>query len=304
MTFRRTTTLIALAAGVVAVPAAAQADTLETPVAGADNLAAGGGWHAWSAARPDGRFRLQLRRPDGTVLTPDIPPFGAPVDPAIGTRGGADGINTPASRRISAVYSRCAGTSALAGCDVHALNLTTLEEARVPALATRTYSETVPSLNGGRWSFVRRGGGPRKGTYHYSDRSGELLRLSPTIARDTATSQSRMAFTYDSSRGFGIQVRRSSGEGTALVPAAGLEREPLSPQITRYRVGWLIAGPDATHVFQTTRFAGSGGPYGATVQEAPRTLPAPTSSAAGNASALFDRYIAPDGIRRIDPAIR
>lgn len=300
----RTSRILAVGTGLLLTFApAARADSLETPVSQGANFASAAGWQAWSAAQPDGSHRLQLRRPDGAVVTPEIPAFGAPVDPAIGTRGGADGINTPASRRLSAVYSRCAGSSALAGCDVYALNLTTLAEERIPALASRTYSETVPTLTFGNYSFVRRGGGTRKGTYAYSERGG-LKRLSPTLARETATSISRMAFTYNSSRGFGVQIRRSSGDGEALVAAARLERQPLSPGITRYRAGWLIAGDDATRVFQTRRFAGSGGPFSLTVTEAPRTLPPGVRSAAGDASTLFSRYLDATGVQRIDPAIR
>ena len=302
---RITPTIAALAAGLgLAAAPVARADRLETPVEAGANLAAAAGWQAWSTETAPGTHRLQLRRPDGSVTTPEIPAFGAPVDPAIGTRGGADAINTPASRRLSAVYSRCAGDSALAGCDVFALDLTTLTEEKVAALATKAYSETVPSLTFGNWSLVRRGGGPAKGTYAYSERSGRLRRLSPTLARETATSVSRMAFTYNSSRGFGLQIRQSSGDGRPLVAAARLQLEPRSPQLTRYRAGWLLPGDGVTRVFQTRRFAGSGGPFTLRVDEAPRTLPAGVRSAAGDSSTLFERYLDEEGVQRIDPAIR
>ena len=165
MIHRRTPTLLALASGLLIAVASAQADSIETPVAQGANLASSAGWQAWSAAQADGTNRLQLRRPDGTILTPDVPAFGAPVDPAIGTRGGVDGTNTPASRRLSAVYSRCAGSSRLRGCDVYALDLTTVREEKVAALASKAYSETAPSVTFGTYSFVRRGAGARKGTY-------------------------------------------------------------------------------------------------------------------------------------------
>ncbi|MDQ3630318.1 MAG: hypothetical protein M3417_03385 [Actinomycetota bacterium] len=307
MTHRTSTAFLALGAGLALAGApAARADTLETPAVGGANFTSAAGWQAWSAPSTDGTHRLRLRRPDGTVLTPEIPRFGAPADPAIGTRGGADGINTPASRRLSAVYSRCAGSSTLAGCDVYALDLTTLVEERVHALASKTYSETVPSLTFGNWSFVRRGGGTRKGTYSYLERgrSRGLVRLSPTLARATASSLGRMAFTYNSGRGFGVQIRQSSGEGGTLVAAARLEREPVSPQITRYRAGWLLPGDGVTRVFTTRRFAGSGGPFELVVDEAPRTLPATARSAAGDSATLFSRYLDSRGVQRIDPAIR
>lgn len=299
------TTALTVAFAFASEPAA-HADRLETPVERGANVASAAGWQAWSAGRPDGTHRLQLRRPDGTVVTPPIPAFGSPVDPAIGTRGGADGVNTSGSRRLSAVYSRCAGSSALAGCDIHALDLTTLREERVPALASKTYSETTPSLTFGNWSFVRRGG-PRPGVYSYLERSasGRLLRLSPTLARETATSQSRVAFTYRSGTGFGVQIRRSSGDGPALAAAGRLTSAPVSPQITRYRAGWLLPGSDATRVIVTKRFVGSEGrQYATDAAEASRTLPAGVLSAAGDASSLFTRYLDDDGIQRIDPAMR
>ena len=299
--------LLALGVTALALGAApaAQADTLETPVAGGANLASAAGWQAWSAERADGTHRLRLRRPDGAVITPAIPAFGAPVDPAIGTRGGGDGINTPASRRLSAVYSRCAGPSSLSGCDVHALNLTTLKEARVPALATRAYSETAPSLNLGNWSVVRRGGGPRPGVYGFRERSGALRRLTSTLARETATSQSRVLFSYRTSRGFGVQLRRSSGDGPVRIAASGLDRLPVSLQLTRYRAGWLLPRPDATRAFLTARFVGSEGrQYPLGVHEASRTLPAGVLSAAGDSSRQFTHYLDADGIQRIDPAVR
>jgi len=296
--------VLALGTGLLLAAAPAQADRLETPAERAANLASAAGWQAWSAAQSDGRHRLQLRRPDGAVLTPEIPAFGAPVDPAIGTRGGSDGINTPASRRLSAVYSRCTGSSVLAGCDVYALDLTKLTEAKVAPLASKAYSETSPSVTLGNWSFVRRGSASGKGTYAYIERNGRVRRLSPIVAFETATAQSRMVFTYRSGRGFGVQVRQSSGDGRPLIAAEGLAKAPVSPQLTRYRAGWLVPGDDATRVFQTRRFAGSGGPFTLKVVEAARTLPAGVRSAAGDASTLFDRYLDSAGVQRIEPGIR
>jgi hypothetical protein len=171
---------------------------------------------------------------------------------------------------------------------------------------SKTCSETVPSLTFGNWSFARRGGGTRKGTYSYLERgrSRGLVRVSPTLARETASSQGRMAFTYNSSRGFGVQIRESSGEGGTLVAASRLTRQPVSPQITRYRAGWLLPGDGPTRVFQTRRFAGSGGPFVLRVDEAPRTLPDGVRSAAGDSAKLFVRYLDTRGVQRIDPAIR
>jgi hypothetical protein len=287
-----------------ALPAAAHADRLETAAPGAANLASGGGFQAWSAPQPDGTHRLTVRRPDGTVLTPDIPAFGAPVDPSIGTTlaMGAQG-NSLADRGLSAVYARCEGDSATRDCDVFRYDLSREEESRVAALATPGASETAPSVNLGTWAFARRGG-RRPGTYTYSARRDRLRRLTATVALETAVSPTRIAFTYRSSRGGGVQIRRASGEGRALVAAAGLQTTPVSVQVTRYRAGWLVPGADATRVFQTRRFAGSGGPHPLLVAEAPRTLPAGVTSATGDTSTLFRRYADAQGIQVIDPPIR
>ena len=287
-----------------ALPAAAHADRLETAAPGAANLATGGGFQAWSAPQADGTHRLTIRRPDGVVLTPDIPAFGAPVDPSIGTTlaRGARG-NSAADRGLSAVYSRCEGASVSENCDVFRFDLFGQEESRVEALATPGASETAPSVNLGTWAFARRGGA-RPGTYSYTTLGKRLRRLTPTLALETAVSPTRVAFTFRTSRGGGVQVRRASGEGRPLQAASGLATTPRSVQVTRYRAGWLVPEAGATRVFQTRRFAGSGGPFRLAVDEAPRTLPAGVTSAVGGTSALFLRYLDGEGVKTMDPAIR
>lgn len=285
------------------LPAAAQADSLETPAPNAQNLVSAAGWHAWSGVDANGNAKLQLRKPDGTVFTPDIPSFVSPVDAAIGTRGGVAGDNTPAGRRLSAVYSRCkSAPSAPRSCDVWALDLTTLREAKVAALARPGVDETAPSVTFGNWTVVRRGGA-RQGTFAYSERGG-LKRLTTRLATETATSTSRSAYVLSTSKGFTVQIRRSSGDPGTLVPAARLSTRPVSLALTRYRAGWLMPESDATHVFLTKRFAGSGGPFKLSVGEASRTLPKGVRSAGGDASTLFTHYADAAGILRIDPAIR
>jgi hypothetical protein len=286
-----------------ALPAAAHADRLETAAPGAANLATSAGYQAWSTPQADGTHRLTLRRPDGTVLVPDIPAFGAPVDPALGTTLGVSPAgNDLAGRSFSAVYARCEGASTTQNCDIFRYDIFRGVEERVDYLSTRAYSETAPSVNFGAWAFARRGGA-RPGTYAYSYYSNRLRRLTSTVALETATSAARLAFTYRSSRGFGVQVRNVSGT-RVLVPVAGLQTAPRSVQVTRYRVGWLLPGADATRVFQTRRFAGSGGPFPLVVVEAPRTLPAGVTAAAGDASFLFRRYVDAEGVKTIDPSIR
>ena len=183
-----------------------------------------------------GRWRLTVRAPDGAVTTPAIADFGAPPRAQIGSTGFA-----VAGRRLLAVYSRCQGASATAGCDVYAFDLRAGTEERIAQLSSRSYSETAPSIELGRIAFVRRGGGPRPGLYYYALGSKAApKRLTSTLARETATNGTRVAYTYNSSRGGGLAVRQLSGHGSALVPVSRRPAVPRSPLLTRYNASWLL----------------------------------------------------------------
>jgi hypothetical protein len=289
---------LALATAVLAAGAAtASADSLVAAAPGARNLTANGGYLVWAQPAAGGRWRLAVRAPGGTVTTPAIADFGAPPVAQIGSTGFAI-----AGRRLLAVYSRCQGTSALAGCDVYAYDLRAGTEERIAALSSRTYSETVPSIELGRIAFVRRGGGPRPGLYYYALGSKSApKRLSTILARETATNGTRVAYSYNSSRGGGVAVRRLSGADGVLVPVSRQPVVPRSPLLTRYNAAWLLQGG---HVQATQRFAGSGGPFQLRVVEANRALPATTDSLALN----HDRTSAPyyldaEGVKVAAPAL-
>jgi len=288
---------VALAALVALVPAApAAADTLETPAPGARNLAAAGGWQAWAAPTVTGRWRLMLQAPDGSVSAPAIADFGAAPDPAIGSdRRAFDG------RRLLVVYSRCAGDSALAGCDVFSFQLNgSAGEERVARLASETYSETAPALALGRFSFVRRGGGPRKGVYVWSVGSAARpVRISAVLARETATNGGRVAYAYNSSRGGGLVIRRPGVPGGVLQPAARQELVPSSLGLDRYRATWLVGA----RPLQTARFAGSGGPYPLRVLPADRALPPGTTSVVTSGNRIT-RALTSQGVTTLVPALR
>ena len=243
-----------------------------------------------------------VRAPDGTVSTPALPAFGAPVDPSIGTLGGVGGANTAASRRLSAVYARCSGASTSRGCDVYAYDLTRGTERKVDALARRGVQERAPSVNLGTWVLARNGAGVT-GTWSYSTHRG-VRRLSRYPAVETAASPARVAYTLDTEYGWSVHIRQPSGRGRPLIASSGGLERPWSPRVTRYRAGWLEPGTAATRVVLTERYAGSGGPYTLRVGAAARTLPAGVTSGAGDADTLFTRYLGGDGVRRIDPTIR
>jgi hypothetical protein len=289
---------LALATGVLAATTAvASADSLVVAAPGARNLTANGGYLVWALPSAGGRWRLAVRAPNGAVSTPAIADFGAPPAAQIGSTGFAI-----AGRRLLAVYARCQGASALAGCDVYAYDLRAGTEQRIAALSSRTYSETAPSIELGRMAFVRRGGGPRPGLYTYSLGSKSApRRLSSVLARETATNGSRVAYTYNSSRGGGLVVRRLSGEGGVLVPASRQPAVPLSPLLTRYNAAWLLQDG---RVQATDRFAGSGGPFELRVRDANRALPATTTSIAlRNDRTSAPYYLDAEGVKVAAPAL-
>ena len=294
----RTATVALLAATLLATGAtAAGADTLVTAAPGARNLTANGGYQAWAAPAAGGRWRLTVRAPDGSVTTPPVADFGAPPRPQIGsTQFAASG------RRLLAVYSRCQGASATAGCDVYAYDLAAGTEQKVPQLASKSYSETAPSIELGRLAFVRRGGGPRPGLYAHTLGSGTSpRRLTTRLARETANNGSRVAFTYNSSNGGGVAVRRLSGQGEVLVPVSRQPVVPRSPLLTRYNAAWLLQDG---RVQATDRFAGSGGPFELRVRNANRALPPTTNSIAlrsDRTSAPY--YLDAEGVKTAAPAL-
>jgi hypothetical protein len=200
------------------------------------------------------------------------------------------------------VYSRCQGASAIAGCDVYAYDLAAGTERKIPQLASKSYSETAPSIELGRLAFVRRGGGPRPGVYYWALGSSKApKRLTSILARETATNSTRVAYTYNSSHGGGLAVRLLSGHGSVLVPVSRQPVVPRSPLLTRYNAAWLLQDG---HVQATRRFAGSGGPFTLSVVDANRALP-PTTDSLGlrsdRTSAPF--YLDAEGVKLAAPAL-
>jgi hypothetical protein len=282
----------------LAAAAPACADELETPAPRATDLAAGGGFQAWAAPTPEGRWRLTVRAPGGAVSQPAIADFGFPPNASIGSDRLAAG-----GRRLLAVYSRCEGRSSRIGCDVYAYDLRANTEERLDAISTRGASETAPSLSGGVLAYVRRGAGvTRTGVYvlNMGRRGAVPRRISPQLARETATNASRVAFAYRSSRGGGLAVRRASGDGGVLTLAARAGQVPRSILLSRYRASWLLfeEGDAGPRVFTTGRLRSA--PL--TVIEARRRLPPDTDSIALLRERV-ERYLAVDGVRTIAPPL-
>jgi opacity protein-like surface antigen len=276
----RTTSLSLLAAAALAVTAApaAQADTLVTKApAGSTNLAFGGGHLAW--AQPEGdAFRLVVRKPDGTITTPAIPAFETAPDPAIGTIYGADFKKT-----LYAVFSRDG--------DIKKLDLATGVESAVKGAATSAYRESAPSLNEGTLAFVRRGGA-RNGVHVLSTRKGTVKRISATMARETATNGTRVAYTVSS----GLRIVRISGEGRALRVGGDDLRSIV---LTRYQAAWVTG--DGT-LQRTDRFAGSGGPYTLQVRDTARQPEGLVSIAVGE-TFNQNRYLDAEGVKAGDQTL-
>lgn len=268
------------AAAVLAVPAAARADTLVVPAPGASNLVAAGGYLVWSEPAPDNRARLVVRAPDGAVTRPAIATFPAGVRAQIGSTGFA-----VAGRRTVAVYERDG--------DIAELDLKTGRESTLRRISSSAYRERLPSIQYGRLVFVR-SGGRRDGVYYWPG-SGTPRRISAAIPSETAFNGTRAAWTARTT----VVIKRVSGKGRAsVVPTLPL---PHSLVVTRYRVGWLI---DGGQVFMTPRFGGSGGPDTVTrADHAKRDLPPNTNSVALRGGDI-GWYLDPDvGIFRVDPRL-
>lgn len=285
---------VALGSGVIAPPVAA--DTLEIPSAGARNIASAGGHLAWAAPSEYGGWRLVVRDPDGVVRVPAIGAFGAAPDPAIGSdRFAIDG------RQIVVVYSRCNGTSSTRGCDVFRFQLDGDNgEERIAKLATTEYSETAPSIASGRYTFVRRGGASSgTGVHYWRGDASAPRRVSRTIARETATNGTRVAYAYDSSRGGGLAVRRLSGEGNVLTPASRRSGVPRSIVLDRYRATWLVART----AFQTGRLTGARTTADVAVRRGSRSVPEGTDSITATTNRVT-RALTPLGVVALSPALR
>jgi hypothetical protein len=287
--------VLAVAALAGTVPAA-QADTLLSAAPGARNLAAGGGYAAWAAPTGDGHWRLMVRDRAGAVTAAPVATFGTAPDPSIGS-------DAFIGSRMVVVYSRCSGTSAVRGCDVHRLDLASGKESKVSGAATRSYSETAPSIANGRLGFVRRGGA-RNGVYvlvsSYSDRAPHLNRIDGHIARETSTSHSRIAFLYRNAKGQDdITIAQQDGHNRRLMTRA----KPgvlFNVVATRYKVGWLEHATGSVVAKMTDRVNPSD--EKPTIRTGKRPLPASTQSAVADSSHIV-AYLDAEGYKRLDPAI-
>lgn len=107
-----------------------------------------GGWLVWSRRDDDGRYGLVARSPEGTGVRLGVAPQDAAIDAGIGP--GPDG-------RPLVVYTVCrqATTVVPTGCDVRRLDVTTGEDAPVPAASSPDVDERFPSVWGTRVAFSR-----------------------------------------------------------------------------------------------------------------------------------------------------
>src|SRR4051794_34260539 len=278
------TPILAAAALVAASASSANADTLITPAPRAVNLAVGGGYMTWFVPQEDTGWMLVVRAPDGTVSQPRIPGFSGPARVTIGSGTNAD-PRDPLSRPLLAVYGRDDG-------DLYAYDLKAGRELRLGGLSTKGAREYAPSVDHG-WYVFARSGGRRPGLY-YAVPGRAARRISRIVPTATSFNGTRVAFTTRRA----VKVQRVSGQGRPLVFRASAT--PLSPVLTRYRVGWLQRGGQ---VFQTPRFAGSGGPFDVDAADrANRTLPSSTQSIAldgGNVGLYLDA----EGVKRAVPPL-
>jgi hypothetical protein len=276
--------LAAASCAAIAAPAVAHADSLVIAAPGARNLASGGGWRAWAAPQPGGRWRLVTRAPDGTTDAAPIRDFGAAPDASIG----ATAFSFTA-KRVVAVYSRCRGASATTGCDLYQYDLATRVERKLTRISTAAASETAPSIASGILAFARRGGA-RPGTYTAT--RTRVRRIDSRVARETAVTPSRVAYRL--------------GQTIVMSAIDGARRRTLvkglpvfSVVITRYRVGWLQRIGHRTLALMTDRINPSGG---VTIRRGAHDLPASTQSAVVDARRIVE-YLGSTGVKRAEPPL-
>lgn len=292
---RRALTTLLAAAMLLAGAAPSAADTLEVSSPGARNIASAGGYLAWAAPSQYGGWRLVVRNRDGAVRVLPVAAFGAAPDPAIGSdRFAIDG------RQIVVVYSRCDGASSTRDCDVFRFPLNGDNgEERVAKLATKTYSETAPSIASGRFTFVRRGGSAGTGVHYWRGDASAPRRVSRTLARETSTNGTRVAYAYNSGRGGGLAVRRLSGEGNVLTPASRRSSVPRSIVLDRYRATWLVGRT----AFQTDRLTGARTTADVAVRRGSRSVPEGGDSITATTNRVA-RVLTPLGVVALSPALR
>lgn len=284
-------------AGTLAAPAAAHADVLLASAPGARNLTTAGGAAAWAAPATGGRWRLVIRGRDGVIAAAPVATFGGAPDPSLGS-------SSFGASHLVAVYSRCAGRSTISGCDVFSYDLVTRTERRVALAATRTYSETAPSISNGRIAFVRRGG-PRNGVYsvipsYTPGRPSHLNRIDGHVARETATSISRVAFLYRNGKGQDDITLAQLDGGNRRLMARARPGVLFNPVITRYRVGWLERGAGGVSARMTDRVNPS--TTRPNVRTGSRDLPASTNSAAADDRRIVS-YLDATGWKSLAPPI-
>lgn len=253
------------------VPAGAAGDTLIQAAPGTRNLTQGGGWMAWIEPTGNG-WRIVTRSPGGVLGRPEIPTFGAATNPSIGSSAFA-----VRGKRILAVYSRCRGVSPVVGCDLWALDLAAGTERRLRTASSSACSETSPSIYAGGLAFVRTGEKcPSTGIFRQRGTSAPR-RVTSVLARETAVNASRVAYVHDLGDGFGVTVRRLSGEGRPIVLARDLPRLPSSLVYGRYTLAWLAPVEEGVELVASRRISGSR-LDGLPLRRGRRTLPSSTDS--------------------------
>ena len=252
-------------------PAGAAGDTLIQAAPGTRNLTQGGGWMAW--IEPTGnRWRIATRSPAGVLGRPEIPSFGAATNPSIGSSSFAI-----RGKRILAVYSRCRGVSPVDGCDLWSLDLAAGTERRLRAASSPACSEMSPSIYAGGLAFVRTGEKcPSTGVFRQRG-TDAAHRVTSVLARETAINGSRVAYVHELGEGFGVTVRRLSGDGRPIVLARDLPRLPRSLVYGRYTLAWLETVDEGVALVASRRISGSR-LNGLPLRHGRRTLPASTDS--------------------------
>ncbi|MGE4428952.1 MAG: hypothetical protein AB7G37_21065 [Solirubrobacteraceae bacterium] len=172
--------IAAVATGLITGPATADAalkDPVKLSVEPNDSpLDGSDGWLLWSRRGDDDRYRLVVRRPDGTAAALPVDAQSKPIDASIGP--GPDG-------QPLVVYRACArAASGVRECDIRRIDPQTGQDDRpVPVAARPGVDERLPSVWGSRIAFARptKAGSPARQGIVVADLDGATAAGRPTI---------------------------------------------------------------------------------------------------------------------------
>ena len=261
-------------AAVLAVPAAASADSVLVSDPSASNVTVYGSTAAWSRKADDGTYRLVIRN-GGEVADAPVPPSSSPYDPDLGPTSG--------NARV-VVYAR--------GGDLYRYTVGSGAELKIAALSSKA-AERAPSFYKEAITFARPSG-------WYLARPGRpLTRLSRDVPVETDLAATRVAARFGTAARSFIRQSNYSGRDIRTIARAKAGEKVSSPTLTRFNVYWLRDLARTTE--SRAEYVGVNAHRGLTPRVADRRFASATSLATTNVPVL---YSSSQGVMTVEPKLR